>query len=683
MTPEKSRYNRVKSFIITLIYFQNIRKTAQKIMMRFLKLILLIAIPVIVYANSLQNTFVYDDVFTITDNYFIRNWGNFPHLFTSEYFKSSGEATYRPVVTLSYFIDYSIWHLNPLGFHLTNVLLHTTSVLLVYFLLTAFVKDKVVPFLTGVLFALHPILTEAVNGISYREDILAVIFFLCSIFSYIQSNRHPNKYAFLYPISLLSYLIALFSKEMAITLPFIILLFDWVFNCSATIKKNAIKYYLGFILVSIFYLSIRFIWLYNPVEKQIVHPDNSFLTSIFTMPKIFCAYIKLLFFPISLNADYIITHTKNPMAVTFIVSIAFLSVIGIITYRFYYYSKSLFFLSLWFYITLLPTTNIVPIANIMAERYLYLPSIGFFAILAYIPIKIWRRLCLLISEKDLYKKSFANEIINFTIYKPVLITTSLLILILTIPYSISTIKRNMVWINPLVFWSKTIELSPRSSRAHNNLGMIYNNIGKLDLAIREFQTAVFIESDPEFHHNLGMAYQKKGMKVEALQEYNRVLAVNPNSSFTYNNIGNILIDYGRIDEGISKFKEALRLKPNYYDAHFNLGLAYYKKKLFDDSINEFKLAIHYEPDRAKAHHCLGIVYANKDMLDKAIVEMEEAIRLKPDYAEAYKNLGIIYMKYKKNTEKALYYFNEFLKLDPSNKDAGTIKKTIEILQSKN
>jgi len=146
-------------------------------------------------------------------------------------------------------------------------------------------------------------------------------------------------------------------------------------------------------------------------------------------------------------------------------------------------------------------------------------------------------------------------------------------------------------------------------------------------------------------------------------------------------MGNILIDKGRFDEGILKFKEAIRLKPNYYDAHYNLGLAYFKKGLLDASIDEFKLAIHYEPDHAEAHSCLGTAYANKGQFDKAILEIEEAIRQKPNYPNAYKNLGLIYLNYKKDIQKALYCFNEFLRLDPKNSEAEMFKRTIEKLQS--
>ena len=703
-------------------------------MIRTLKILLIIALPLIAFLNTLDNTFVYDDVFTITDNYFIRDWGNFSAFFTDDYFKYSGEATFRPVVTLSYFIDYSLWHLNPAGFHLTNILLHAVNVVLVYLLVSAVSGSSTASFLTSILFALHPVLTETVNGISYREDILATTFFLGSILLFIQSAivrlsahdkvRNPQSkihYYFLYILALFSYLLALCSKEMAITLPLIVFLLDWLLGDKSRIKKNTIKYYIGFILVSGFYLFLRFVWFHNPVEKQLTYPDNSFLVNLLTMPKIFCSYIKLLFFPISFNAEYIIAHTKTPCAATFILGMIFLSVIGVITYKFYNHSRRLFFFMLWFFVTLAPMMNIMPIANIMAERYLYLPSVGFCAILAYILIEIWRQIYVFIlfkntphpnplpqGERELFSllppfsdnhltstpllmegeggdDKFPSSFVNkrflgiSPLFKTVLITC--MVLILVIPYSLATIKRNKIWINPFIFWSKTVEDSPNSSRAHNNLGMIYLQKDKTDLAICEFQASITIESDPEYHHNLGMAYQKKGMKEEALQEYYRVLAVNPDSALTHNNMGNILIDKGRFDEGILKFKEAIRLKPSYYDAHYNLGLVYFKKGLLDASIGEFELAIHYEPDHAEAHSCLGTAYANKGQFDKAILEIEEAIRQKPNYPNAYKNLGLIYLNYKKDIQKALYCFNEFLRLDPQNREAEKTRKTIEELQS--
>src|SRR5574342_402949 len=147
-------------------------------MIRALKILLIIALPLIAFLNTLDNTFVYDDVFTITDNYFIRDWGNFPAFFTDDYFKYSGEVTFRPVVTLSYFVDYSLWHLNPLGYHLTNIVLHTLNSVLLFFLVQLMVKNTPVAFLASLFFICHPVLSEAVNAVSYREDLLAAAFFI-------------------------------------------------------------------------------------------------------------------------------------------------------------------------------------------------------------------------------------------------------------------------------------------------------------------------------------------------------------------------------------------------------------------------------------------------------------------------------------------------------------------------
>ncbi len=186
----------------------------------------LIILSFATYLNALPNTFVFDDVYIISGNYFIRDWKNFWGLFTSKYFAASGELSYRPVVTLSYFVDYSLWHLNPLGYHLTNIVLHTLNSTILFFLVQRMVRNTPVAFLASLFFACHPALSEVVNAISYREDLLAATFFITAFILYVKLLA-LNKF-YLYPLSLLSYLFALFSKEMAITLPLLIFFFDYL-----------------------------------------------------------------------------------------------------------------------------------------------------------------------------------------------------------------------------------------------------------------------------------------------------------------------------------------------------------------------------------------------------------------------------------------------------------------------
>ena len=148
--------------------------------------LILIFISVLLYLNTLSNAFVYDDAYVITENYFIKSLGNLPKLFTKDYLPLSGELSYRPIVTLTYFFDYAIWRLNPLGYHLTNIILHTINAFLFYLFMKSISRNSSLSILATLLFLSHPLLTETVNAVCYREDILASIFFLLAFVYFIK-----------------------------------------------------------------------------------------------------------------------------------------------------------------------------------------------------------------------------------------------------------------------------------------------------------------------------------------------------------------------------------------------------------------------------------------------------------------------------------------------------------------
>ena len=191
-------------------------------------LLLPFVISIIVYLNCLQNSFVYDDDSTIINNYFIRHWSNLPDLFTNRYFVLSAELTYRPVVTLSYFIDYAFWHLNPLGYHLTNILIHAINSVLVFIFAFQVFKNRKSAFISALFFSSYPLFSEVVNAVGFREDLLAFMFLILAFICYLKANQ--QRYILYYPMSLFCYLLSLFSKEMAITLPVLIILYDTVFK---------------------------------------------------------------------------------------------------------------------------------------------------------------------------------------------------------------------------------------------------------------------------------------------------------------------------------------------------------------------------------------------------------------------------------------------------------------------
>ena len=244
---------------------------------QLLPVVLPIALGIVVYINALSNGFVFDDMDTIVHNEHIKDLSkNFPAFFNLDYFKiAQTEVSYRPIATLSYFLIYALFNLNPLAFHLTSLLLHSFNVIWVYVLVDYIQSNKKSSLIAALVFACHPVLTETVNCISYNEDLLATFFYLLALVLYIKATAKENSSDLsIYFFSLAFFLVALLSKEMAITLPAIIFLYD--FTLRQTAKTNGfIKqtiatidrqkfYYLGFALVAIFYLALRFKILVNP-----------------------------------------------------------------------------------------------------------------------------------------------------------------------------------------------------------------------------------------------------------------------------------------------------------------------------------------------------------------------------------------------------------------------------------
>src|SRR3972149_9223454 len=342
---------------------------------RILLPILISSISFLAYMNTLHHQFVFDDFRVITNNPYIKDWKYFPALFNSDYFKISGELSYRPLVTLSYFIDYAIWHLAPFGFHLTNLVIHTLNTFIAYLLLFKITKRCNLTIISCLFFSIHPILTETVNAVGFREDLLCTTFFLLTLFFYVK--LYTSKYKKICCVaSLLAYLFSLFSKEMAISLPVIIFVLDWFLPQSRVrishphpnpppsrgrrepgnlpipvhqdvvehfwggqkslknvpyvgaenlqplpVKTRILRYSPGFIVMSIGYMLLRLVFFRSTIE-HVAYPGNSLITNFLTMTKVIASYIKLWFFPTVLNPDYHVTFQTTPIKLSFLISLA-------------------------------------------------------------------------------------------------------------------------------------------------------------------------------------------------------------------------------------------------------------------------------------------------------------------------------------------------------------------------
>jgi len=569
-----------------------------------LVIILLALISILAYSNSLKNSFIWDDRLVIVDNDFIKSWKNIPAIFTKAYLTpvskmpylgmydiGSGETCYRPIVTVTYFFNYSIWQLNPFGYHFTNILLHIFNALLFYFLAALIIKDKKAAFLASLLFTLHPVNSEAVNVISFREDLLAGLFYLSSFILYIKldSWKHRKKVYF-YILSLILFMLALFSKEMALSLPLILVLYDYLFEGAGSFPTphpeersdegslKILRRYWGYIGVTLFYIWVRF-FVINIPQASAGYIGGNFYTNFLTMARVVSNYIQWLFIPLNIAAtlpDDPILISRSLFDVRVLISLVLIIAFFIIAIMIRKKSKEISFAIIWFFITLIPVSNILPITNYMAARYLYIPAIGFY---------------LLLSMALGNLRSWTRYAVGITI--------------LTF-YFIVTFISNFEWRDDITLWSGMVKKYPNNALAHSGLGASFMNKNLLDSAIGEYKTALSL--DPMYagdYDKLGVCYYKKGLLSEAEKAFKKAMDLDANLLSAYVNLGSLLGHKGLYEEAIVYFKVVLTREPRYVQAYDNLGVTYARMKQWVWARRMWNKALEINPGYKKAQDNLA------------------------------------------------------------------------------
>jgi tetratricopeptide (TPR) repeat protein len=467
-------------------------------------------------------------------------------------------AFYRPLQAFTHMVDYSLWKLNPSGYHAMNIFLHILASLSLYWLVNIIFQDKLLSFFTAILFVVHPIHTEAITYISGRADPMALLFMLISFIFYIKYLKTENVGTYL--LIFLSYTLALLSKENSLILPVLLLLYHFSFK-----KRIKLKAIMPFVILVTCYLGSRLILL----KSATIH-ISKFSEITARIPGFFAAlgsYLKLLVLPFGLHVDYgnrlFSFSSWKP-----------LSGLIILTCLLVYAGKKrnsnnlVFFSISWFFLGLLPVSNIFfPLPFYLAEHYLYLPSIGFFLILAKLLTDVYR-----IKKYRLLVKG--------------------LVVFLLVFYSHLTIKQNRYWNNPFSLFQNSLKYEPQNPRSYNNLGIAYADAGKTSEAISCFLKVLEIKPDHlRAQNNLGLQYAKKDKHQEAIALFKKVTKTKPNYSEAYNNLGSVYLAKGEVNQAIATYKKALEINPDYALAHNNLGVAYHYKKDYDLAGRHFNKAI--------------------------------------------------------------------------------------------
>ncbi len=648
-------------------------------------------ITFLIYSNTLFYPFYFDDENNIIANHKLRDLSNF--------WLPSGT---RYIGTLSLALNYHFGELDVFGYHLVNIAIHIMNGFLVWWLVLLTFKTPTMERINrssafiamscALIFIAHPVQTQAVTYIVQRFTSLATLFYLLSLALYIkarlssyfttnkgQKQRNiPIKSVLYYLASVFSTVLSMKTKEIAFTLPFMIVLYELTFFSPQNPERrtpNLKRFYLFIpFLLTLLIIPLGLVganksaggtigdWREAVQETEEIPRGIYFLTQF----RVIVTYIRLLFLPIKQNLDYDYPLSYSLLDLKTLISFLFL--LSIFVVALYLLKKSrktqngygllASFGILWFFITLSIESSIIPIRDVIFEHRLYLPSVG--VIMAF--------------------SSTVFYVLDYTKAKlSPLQATGVLLLLTVIPLGITAYQRNFVWKDEGTLWGDVVGKSPEKARGHTNLGLVYYHQGRLEEAVKEYTTAIRSKPDyAEAHNNLGLVYYLQGRVEEAIQQYLAALRLTNGFPKAHNNLGAAYFKQGRMDEAIQEYMTALKLKPDDADPHNNLGNAYATQGRLEEAIKEYTAALKLKPDFPEVHHNLGIVYATQRRLDEAIKEYMAALKLKPDYAEAHYNLGNTY-KTKGLKEAAAREFETVLKLRPNDPKA---RQALESLTSK-
>ncbi|MBI4823261.1 MAG: tetratricopeptide repeat protein [Nitrospirae bacterium] len=562
-------------------------------------------LSVLVYVQTLSYEFVYDDIPFITEEPGIRDIKNIPGMFLKkEVLDEVRGGYYKPLLHISFAIDYYLWGLNPLGFHLSNIALHAIGVALVFFLSLRLLKGPIAAFVSSIFFGVHPVNTEAVTFLSARNTVLCAIFIVSA---FLASMRYKEGRALRWLfISLLLFFFGLLSKEFAVMLPFVMLA-GWFLEDKT--QRQRFNVYIPYFVVLLIYLVLRSIALKGGtgIDMKIIEAPERIGGMLYA----FASYIRLSFIPFEQKALYdISTVTSLKVIASAIVLLVAIWVIFKNKHRAW-----VGFPALWFLGFLVPVTNIVPLfGSFMAERYLYIPLIGAGIFIGGIFSALPER---------------RIKAVAFTVFLLVLAMMSLL--------------RNPVWRSDEALYSNMVKTTPTSYKGSYNLGNVMLRKGNLNEAKRLYLKTLEVKPDMmAVRNNLGVIYEKQENYKEAEKQYRAILDVRPIPD-VFLNLGNALSKQGkvRLKEAEDAYKTAIGLSPKGFRLYVALTEFYERTERPALALEVMNSAIGNIPDPYRAYNIAGTVLGKIGRFKEARSYFVKALELNPECRECRYNMDVL------------------------------------------
>ncbi len=647
------------------------------------RLLAIWGLVLIAYSNSFQSGLVLDNTSIIGQDPRIRQatTQNVLSILEGGYrYNNPNVGLYRPLTTFSYMVNYAIFGhgSRPAGYHWVNLALHCVNVALVYALGIAVFVETAPAFALAAIWALHPVLTESVTNIVGRADLLAAFGVLAGLLWYVKAAPPARRRLAWLAGLVVTQAIGIFSKESAVVLPGLMLLYDltWIDRITWRARSSAFAV-LALPLTAFFYLRGQ-----AHAHMLIPFADNplanaGFWTARLTAIKVIGDFLGLFLWPARLSADYSFNavplfggqawnweDAKALIAVA--VCLAAAALIAILAVRARPIEKPILFFLAFFFIALAPTSNLILIiGSIMAERFLYLPTVGLAGLVAAAIYGLGQRSP--VRPRGLRLAWTAVVLACFAL-------------------AARTYARNLDWKDDLRLWSSAVDAVPGSAKAHYNLAKALEAIpGRMPQAIVEYRQSLHIDPDhADVHNNLANALSAiPGRMPEAIVEYQAAMRLQPGRAEPHNNLANALLNMpGRLPEAIAEYGAALQIQPENAEVHYNLANALLRLPGEQtEAIAEYRAALRIDPNHADAHTNLANALASiPDRLSEAIAEYRAALRIQPDSVGAHIGLANVLTTIRGGLPDAIAEYQAALRLRPDNAgahyDLGTVLANI-------
>ncbi len=513
-------------------------------------------------------------------------------------FTHTHARNWHPLTTVSHMLDCQLYGLEAGGHHLTNVILHTFSTLLLFLVLKQMAGRRWQSAFVAALFAIHPLHVESVAWIAERKDVLSAVFFMLTLAAYARHARAPSLPRYL--VVALLFACGLMSKPMLVTLPFVLLLLDYWPLGRLGGQKSEVGSRLRRLITEklpLFALSVLSCIATLLAQKQgpsaidqlpfLWRLNNSFVSYV--------TYIWQMLWPVRLAVFY--PHPNNRLPLLEVaVAIAFL--VGISLLVIYLRQTKPYLVTGWFWYLgmLVPVIGLVQVGEqAHADRYTYLPQIGLYIMIAWT----------------------VGDLLSETTPRAHRALVGVVTALAIVSLGVGALVQASYWKNSETLWNHSLAVTGGNDVAHNNMGFLFVRRGELDKAISEFQAALDIRSrNTETHYNLGAA-------------------------LIQNNLGNALARKQLWAEAIDHLQEAVRLRPDYADAYFNLGSVLFQQGRTDQAIAQWQKALEIRPVDAEAHRNLASALRKQGNVKEAIAEYEQALNIVPEDSVALNNLAWI------------------------------------------